>query len=67
MEFRHLLTDPEITSRYRVVAFDMPYHGCSLPPDGWWAEEYKLTRRFYVELIKAFCDRLGLDQPVLMA
>lgn len=66
MEYRHLLNDPEITSRYRVIAFDMPYHGRSLPPEGWWAEEYKLTRRFYVEFIKAFCDGLGLDQPVLM-
>jgi pimeloyl-ACP methyl ester carboxylesterase len=47
IEFRHLLVDPEITGRYRVIAFDMPWHGRSLPPDGWWNEEYKLTRDFY--------------------
>ena len=66
MEFRHLMTDVEITARYRVIAFDMPYHGRSLPPDGWWAEDYKLTRRFYVEFIKAFCEALLLDQPILL-
>ena len=26
-QFRHLLNDPEITSRFRVVAFDLPWHG----------------------------------------
>ena len=66
IEFRHLLVDKEITSRYRVIAFDMPRHGRSLPPDGWWDEEYKLTRDFYVEFVVAFCRALGLDKPILM-
>ena len=26
-QFRHLLNDTAVTSRYRVIAFDMPYHG----------------------------------------
>ena len=34
-QYRHLLADPEITSRFRVLAFDMPWHGKSTPPDGW--------------------------------
>jgi pimeloyl-ACP methyl ester carboxylesterase len=66
MEFRHLLNDPEIAGRHRVIAFDLPWHGRSLPPDGWWQEEYKLTRRFYVDFIKGFCDGLELAQPILM-
>ncbi len=66
IEFRHLLTDAEITERYRVIAFDMPWHGRSLPPDGWWEEEYRLTREFYVKFIVAFSRALGLDKPILM-
>ena len=46
-QFRHLLADPEITRRFRVMAFDMPWHGKSTPPDGWQREEYKLTILLY--------------------
>jgi pimeloyl-ACP methyl ester carboxylesterase len=66
IEFRHLLADTEIAERYRVIAFDMPWHGRSLPPDGWWAEEYRLTRKFYVSFVVAFCEALGLEKPILM-
>lgn len=66
IEFRHLLADREIAERYRVIAFDMPWHGRSLPPDGWWKKEYKLTRKFYVGFIVEFCRALGLDKPILM-
>ena len=34
-QFRHLLGDPEVTKRFRVLAFDMPWHGKSSPPAGW--------------------------------
>jgi pimeloyl-ACP methyl ester carboxylesterase len=44
----------------------MPWHGRSLPPDGWWKEEYKLTRDFYVEFVVAFCRALGLEKAILM-
>jgi pimeloyl-ACP methyl ester carboxylesterase len=30
-QYRHLLADPEITRRFRVLAFDMPWHGKSTP------------------------------------
>ena len=34
-QYRHMMNDAEITSRYRVIAFDMPWHGKSYPPEGW--------------------------------
>jgi pimeloyl-ACP methyl ester carboxylesterase len=40
-QYRHMMNDPEITSRYRVIAFDMPWHGKSYPPEGWQDTEYK--------------------------
>ena len=33
-QYRHLLNDSEVTQRFRVVAFDLPWHGRSNPPPG---------------------------------
>ena len=52
-QFRHLLNDAAVTSRYRVIAFDMPYHGRTNPPDGWWLEKYKLTTAAYLAFVRA--------------
>ena len=46
-QLRHLLADAEITKRFRVIAFDMPWHGKSMPPDGWDGDEYRLTTARY--------------------
>jgi len=65
-QFRHLMNDEEVTRFYRVIAFDMPRHGKSLPPVGWQNEEYRLSTRTYAELITTFCRALGLDRPVVL-
>ena len=65
-QWRHLLTDAEITRHFRVLAFDMPWHGKSLPPVGWQDEEYKLTTRGYVDLVREFCRALGVERPVVL-
>jgi pimeloyl-ACP methyl ester carboxylesterase len=65
-QFRHLLNDEAVTRHFRVLAFDMPWHGKSLPPAGWQDEEYRLTTRAYVDLILAFCAGLGLERPVVL-
>ena len=33
-QWRALLNDKDVTSRFRVIAFDMPWHGKSSPPAG---------------------------------
>jgi pimeloyl-ACP methyl ester carboxylesterase len=65
-QYRALMNDAEITRRYRVIAFDLPWHGKSSPPAGWQDTEYKLTRDFYIEIIVAVADALALDRPVVM-
>ncbi|MCC6780069.1 MAG: alpha/beta hydrolase [Hyphomicrobiales bacterium] len=65
-QFRHLMTDEAITRHFRVLAFDMPWHGKSLPPEGWQKEEYRLTTSAYTEMVVAFCRALELDRPVVM-
>src|SRR5204862_2919783 len=51
-QYRGLLNDPRITQAYRVIVFDMPWHGKSSPPPGWQGEEYRLTSRDYVRMIR---------------
>jgi pimeloyl-ACP methyl ester carboxylesterase len=65
-QYRHLMVDEEVTRRFRVIAFDMPWHGKSFPPAGWENEEYRLTTRAYTEMIVAFCRALELDRPAVM-
>ena len=48
-QYRHLLNDAAVTSRFRVIAFDLPYHGRSTPPAGWWLSKYRLTTQEYLE------------------
>jgi pimeloyl-ACP methyl ester carboxylesterase len=59
---------PEVTDSFRVIAYDLPYHGKSDPPGGkrWWETEYKLTREFFCAFVVAFSDALGLYRPVFM-
>ena len=66
-QFRHLMNDEAVTGHYRVIAFDMPWHGKSLPPAGWQGEEYRLTTAGYVDVILAFCAALGLESAAYQA
>jgi pimeloyl-ACP methyl ester carboxylesterase len=65
-QWRHLMNDPEVTSRFRVVAFDMPYHGRSNPPSEWWLKRYELSVKLYVGMIRGVWDVLQLDRPVVL-
>ena len=65
-QYRHLMNDPDVTAAFRVLAFDMPWHGKSLPPAGWQDEEYRLSTAAYVEMILACCEALALERPVAL-
>jgi pimeloyl-ACP methyl ester carboxylesterase len=66
-QYRALLNDPAILKDFRVIAFDLPWHGKSSPPAGWHeVEEYRLTSKTYVDTIVSVADALELDQPIAM-
>jgi len=65
-QFRHMMTDAAITDHFRVLAFDLPWHGKSSPPEGWQREEYRLTTASYTEAIRGFCAALDLEKPVVL-
>jgi pimeloyl-ACP methyl ester carboxylesterase len=65
-QFRGLMNDQRVTANFRVIAFDMPWHGKSSPPSGWQDTDYQLTSRDYVRMILEVADALGIDTPVAM-
>jgi len=65
-QYRHLMCDEDITSRFRVIAFDMPAHGKSYPLPSDYEQGYQLTTERYVQTILAFCKAMKLHRPVLM-
>jgi len=65
-QYRALLNDAEITRRFRVIVFDLPWHGKSSPPPGFERDAYQLTTDLYVDTVMAVCRALGLDRPVVM-
>lgn len=67
-QWRHLLEDPQLARHFRMIAYDLPYHGKSLPPTGiaWWKLEYRLTKDFLMRVVVNLSRALGLERPAYM-
>lgn len=65
-QYRALLNDPEITARFRVIAFDLPSHGKSSPDPGFEDRLHVLTTDSYVEAVMAVKRAMKLERPVAM-
>jgi pimeloyl-ACP methyl ester carboxylesterase len=65
---RHFLEDPDMRRRFRMISYDLPYHGRSLPPASqpWWQTEFKLTREFLFELLLGLCSKLQIDRAAFI-
>jgi len=68
VQWRHLFESTLITDHFRLIAYDLPFHGKSVPPLGrqWWSEQYRLEGEFLRSVPVAISDALELDQPVFM-
>ena len=67
-QWRHLLEDGDLQKKFRMIAYDLPYHGKSVPPSGvkWWEQEYRLTRELVMDSVVAISRALKADRPVYM-
>jgi pimeloyl-ACP methyl ester carboxylesterase len=65
-QFYKLLNDAGLGAEWRMVAFDLPWHGKSLPPEGAPIGAWDLTTERYVAAIEAVIAALGLRRPVLL-
>ncbi len=68
VQWRHLFEMPEITDHFQLIAYDLPFHGKSIPPvdQRWWEHEYKLRGALLRQIPVALAAALELDQPVFM-
>ncbi len=68
LQYRHLFESSEITDRFRLIAYDLPYHGRSVPPvqQRWWEHEYALRGHFLRQVPLALAGALDLERPVFM-
>jgi pimeloyl-ACP methyl ester carboxylesterase len=67
-QWRHLFEMPEITSRFRLIAYDLPCHGKSVPPveAEWWSQTYALKGEFLRNVPLELARVLDLVDPVFM-
>ena len=65
-QYREVIRDDAVTSRFRVIVPDMPWHGKSSPPVGWQEREYRLSTEDYLRYILVFMEALELDRPLVM-
>ncbi|OUM98698.1 MAG: hypothetical protein BAA04_04605 [Firmicutes bacterium ZCTH02-B6] len=64
-QYHALLADVELARDWHMYAFDLPYHGRSEPPDGWWREPYRLTAEAYAHWCLTFIREV-IGQPAVV-
>lgn len=65
-QYHALLADVELARDWHMYAFDLPYHGRSEPPDGWWREPYRLTADAYAHWCVTFIREVIGEPAVVM-
>jgi pimeloyl-ACP methyl ester carboxylesterase len=65
-QFHGLMADERITRNHRLIAFDLPFHGKSPPPDGAIPGAWRLHTDLYVDLIMGFAAAMRLDKPIAL-
>jgi pimeloyl-ACP methyl ester carboxylesterase len=65
-QFHGLMADGRIIKDHRLVAFDLPWHGKSPPPEGSVPGSWRLNTDLYVDLIMGFIAAAGLEKPIAL-
>jgi pimeloyl-ACP methyl ester carboxylesterase len=65
-QWRGLLNDLAVLDRFRVIAFDLPWHGKSSPPAGWQESDYRLEASDYLDIVLSVGNALLLDRPIVI-
>ena len=65
-QWRHMLEDPDLQKNFRLISYDLPFHGKSVPPTGikWWEQEYRLTRDLVMESVVAIARAVKAEKPI---
>lgn len=67
-QWRHVLNDPDYQRDFRLLAYDLPYHGKSSPPTGikWWQQDYMPTKSWLFEFLTNFMAEVRAERSVFI-
>ncbi|UWR38473.1 alpha/beta fold hydrolase [Sulfitobacter sp. W074] len=65
-QYLEQMADTELASRFTLFAPDMPFHGRTMPPDGWDGGPYHLTAEIYRDWVTAFIEGVVGSPAVLV-
>lgn len=67
-QWRHVLADPDLQRDFTMIAYDLPYHGKSMPPTSvrWWEQPYEISQQKIMATVVAIAGKLGLNRPIFM-
>ena len=65
-QWHALMTHQRLLAHWRMLAFDMPFHGRSSPPLHWNGEPWQLDASRYVEIIDAYLDAAGVERAAIV-
>jgi pimeloyl-ACP methyl ester carboxylesterase len=63
-QFHGVMVDPALARAWRFTSFDMPFHGRSMPPNGWDGGTYHLDQTTYRDWCVAFIEQV-VREPVV--
>lgn len=64
-QFHGQLADLDLGREWRMVAPDMPFHGRTMPPEGWQGEPYRLTGARYLGWCAAVIEQVIGEKAVV--
>lgn len=64
-QWHALMADEDLGRHWHLVAFDMPCHGRSRPPEGWRGEPWTLDTARYLACIRAWMQATGTQRVAL--
>jgi pimeloyl-ACP methyl ester carboxylesterase len=64
-QFHGQLADVALAAEWRLIAPDMPFHGRSMPPDGWQGEPYRLSGARYLGWCAAIIERVIGEKAIV--
>ena len=64
-QFHAQLSDLDLGATWRMVAPDMPFHGRSMPPEGWQGEPYRLTGARYLGWCAAIIEQVIGEKAIV--
>jgi pimeloyl-ACP methyl ester carboxylesterase len=65
-QWHGLMSDEGLLRDWRLVAFDMPFHGRSSPPLHWSGEPPRLDAAGYLAVIDAWFEAAGIDRALIV-